>query len=86
MVHSEKFIFYWKSFLTKLDKSPNRKIMCLSKPDIICKNCDRKKDCFDKNSKLHSYAEKVDKKALENLSMSDGDLFTSSELSKRRIE
>ena len=76
MTHNKNFIIHWKKFLTNLKNDPKKKIICSSKPDNICENCDIKDKCLDKKNKLHKISKRLDKKTKSKYRMSKGDIFT----------
>jgi len=66
-IHNEKFILYWKWFLTKLYENQGIKFKYLYDYDTACENCDVIDQCKNNTTDLHKLVKRLDEEDLEKL-------------------
>lgn len=74
--HNQNFILYWKHFLDKFHNNPDLKFLYENDHDTVCANCDIKEECDDTETHLHKLVNTLDSKALEELPLKEGEVYS----------
>ncbi len=65
--HSDELIIHWRDSIRKIHENPNLRIKYGSGLDSICKKCDKKELCSDKNHWAYKSVKKSDAEAIKKL-------------------
>ena len=74
--HNVKFILFWKKFLQNLHINSELIFLYTNNYDTICDSCDIKNECNVEATELHELVYSLDQKALEELPLKDGEVYT----------
>lgn len=73
--HNDKFVLYWKNFLTNLYNNDKIRFLYTNYFDDVCDFCDIVDECREKNSKLSILVNSLDNRSLNSLWLIEWNIY-----------